>query len=232
MKNIKHNLSLLKKSLFTYKKTYSYGGCDILINYVLQKISNGFYIDIGCQNPISNNNTYLLHKRGWKGLNIDLDQKNIDLFNIARPKDINLCLAISSEIKEKNLYFYHEGSPINSLSPKLSNYKKDKPLIKKVSTELLENVLKNLNIKSFDYINIDVEGHELEVLKNFDIQLYKPKAVSVEYLDFTMNKLVFKNNKLENVIESELYKYFIKNDYFFVNWIHSDLIFVHKDFRD
>ena len=47
-----------------------------------------------------------------------------------------------------------------------------------------------------------------------------------------MNKLVFKNNKLENIIESELYKYFIKNDYFFVNWIHSDLIFVHKDFRD
>ena len=130
------------------------------------------------------------------------------------------------------MYFYHEGSPINSLSPKLSNYKKDKPFIKKVSTELLENVLKRFNIKLFDYINIDVEGHELEVLNNFDIQLYKPKVVSVEYLDFTMNKLVFKNNKLENIIDSELYKYFIKNDYCFVNWIHSDLIFVHKDFRD
>ena len=232
MKNIKYKLSLLKKKLFTYKKTYSFGGCDILINYVLKKITNGFYIDIGCQNPISNNNTYLLYKRGWKGLNIDLDQKNIDLFNIARPKDINLCLAISSEIKEENLYFYHDGSPINSLSPKLSIYKKDTPFVKKVNTELLENVLKKFKIKSFDYINIDVEGHEFEVLKNFDIELYKPKVVSVEYLDFTMNELEFKNNKLENIINSELYKYFIKNNYYFVNWTHSDLIFVHKNFRD
>ena len=204
----------------------------MLVNYIFKNISKGFYIDIGCQNPISNNNTYLLHKRGWSGLNIDLDQKNIDLFNISRPYDTNLCLAISSEIKEKNLYFYHNGSPINSLSPKLSFYKKDKPVVKKINTELLENVLKKLNIKSVDYINIDVEGHEFEILKNFDIQFYKPKVVSVEYLDFTMNKLEFKNNKLENIIKSELYNYFLKNNYSFVNWTHSDLIFVHKEFRD
>ena len=232
MKNIIYKLSLLKKKYFNFKKSYSFGGCDLLINYIFKNLQNGFYVDIGCQNPISNNNTYLLYKKGWRGLNVDLDQKNIDLFNISRPNDINLCLAISSDIVKKNLYYYHEGSPINSLSPDLSIYKNDRPIVKKINTELLENVLRNYEIKSFDYLNIDVEGHEINILKNFDIQNYNPKVVSVEYLDLNLKKLEFKNNQLENILKSELYNYFIRNNYSFVNWLHSDLIFVHNDFRD
>ena len=232
MKKIIYKLSLLKKKYSSYKKTYSFGGCDLIINYIFNNIQKGFYVDIGCQNPISNNNTYLLFKRGWHGLNIDLDQKNIDLFNISRPNDINLCSAISSDVDIKNLYYYHDGSPINSLSPSLSIYKNDKPIIKKINTETLGNILKSYSINSFDYLNIDVEGHEMEVLKNFDIQHFKPKVVSVEYLDLNLKKLEFKNNNFQTIIDSELYNYFIKNKYYFVNWLHSDLIFVHNDFRD
>ena len=83
-----------------------------------------------------------------------------------------------------------------------------------------------------DYMNIDVEGHEEEVLNGFDIKKYKPKVISVEYLDLKMNKLEIKNNNVDRLIVSSLYKYFINNNYFFVNWLHGDLIFVHKDFKD
>ena len=81
-------------------------------------------------------------------------------------------------------------------------------------------------------MNLDVEGFELKVLNGFDIQKYKPKVISVEYLDLKMKKLEFKNNNIENLLDSELYKYFKTNDYTFVNWLHGDLIFIHKDFRD
>ena len=47
-----------------------------------------------------------------------------------------------------------------------------------------------------------------------------------------MNNLEFKNNDINRVLQSELYRYFISNDYHFVNWSHADLIFVHKDFRN
>ena len=47
-----------------------------------------------------------------------------------------------------------------------------------------------------------------------------------------MKKLVFKNNDINRVLQSDLYKYFISNNYHFVNWSHADLIFVHKDFKD
>jgi len=47
-----------------------------------------------------------------------------------------------------------------------------------------------------------------------------------------MKKLEFKNNNIDNLLNSNLYKYFIDNNYLFVNWLHGDLIFIHKDFRD
>ena len=81
-------------------------------------------------------------------------------------------------------------------------------------------------------MNIDVEGYEEKVLEGFDLNRYRPSVISIEYLDLKMKKLEFKNNNIDNLIQSNLYKYLIDNDYFFVNWLHGDLIFVHKDFRD
>ena len=81
-------------------------------------------------------------------------------------------------------------------------------------------------------MNLDVEGYEEQVLKGFNIKKYMPYVISVEYLDLKMNKLEFRNNDINNLLNSNLYKFFIQNDYFFVNWLHGDLIFVHKDFRD
>ena len=47
-----------------------------------------------------------------------------------------------------------------------------------------------------------------------------------------MSNLEFKNDNIERILQSEIYKYFISNDYYFINWIHSDLIFIHENYRD
>ena len=49
---------------------------------------NGFYIDVGCYHPIRLSNTKFLYDKGWWGINIDISKKSIDLFKIARKKDI------------------------------------------------------------------------------------------------------------------------------------------------
>jgi hypothetical protein len=81
-------------------------------------------------------------------------------------------------------------------------------------------------------MNIDVEGQEEKVLESFDINKYKPSVISIEHLDLKMKNLKFKNNNIDNLLKSNMYKYFIDNNYYFVNWLHGDLIFVHKSFRD
>ena len=128
-------------------------------------------------------------------------------------------------------FFFHSGSPINSLEKKTVMNKKGYT-IKKIKTCTLDTILEKHKFYSIDYFNLDVEGHELDVLKNFNIQKYKPKVISVEFIDFKMNKLEFRNNNVDRILKSELYKYFTSNNYHFVNWTHADLIFVHKSFRD
>ena len=69
-------ISIFKRKLKYKKNSYSFNGVDLIIDYIFKNKKNGFYLDIGCQHPVSNNNTYLLFKRGWSGINIDLDEKN------------------------------------------------------------------------------------------------------------------------------------------------------------
>ena len=229
--NLINYLSLLKKKLRSKKESYSFGTVDLLIKYFFKSKFNGFYVDAGCQNPISNNNTYLLHKnKNWNGINVDLDPENIKLFNLARPNDININEALSSSIKEIELYYYHKKSAINTISKKIADRQKAKiKQIKKISTTTLDLILEKHNIKKINYLSIDVEGHEYEVLSGFTIQKYNPDIVSIEYLDLDSMKFEFHYNNIDSVINSQIYKYFVSNNYNLVNWNHADLIFVNKN---
>mgnify|MGYP006091593163 FL=1 len=234
LKSFLRYLNLYRRK-YKYKKiSYSLNAVDLIVDYIFKNKNNGFYLDVGSQHPISNNNTYLLFKRGWSGINIDLDKKNIDLFNTARPNNINLNLAISSDVAEKKLYFYHDKSPINTLNKVVSDFQTASVKeIKRIKTTTLDIALQNLKFNNkIDYMNLDVEGHEMDIFKAFNLSLYKPSVISVEFLDLDMKFLEFKNNNLQRIVNSDLYKHLLNNNYHFVNWLHGDLIFVHRDFRD
>ena len=227
-------LSLLKKRLKSYKESYSFGTIDILVNDFFKKKINGFFVDVGCQNPISNNNTYSLYKnKNWNGINIDLDQNNIDLFNLVRKRDVNIKAAISSGNYKKKLYFYHNKSAINTIEKKISKFQQAK--VKKIiniNTITLDQLLLKQKIKKIDFLTVDVEGHEIEVLKGFNIKKYSPDMVVIEFLDLKMKKFEFYNNSINNILKSDIYKYFIQNKYSLVNWNHADLFFVNNKIRN
>jgi FkbM family methyltransferase len=232
-KNFIKRISILKRKILYRKISYSFGGVDLLINYIFKDKKKGVYVDVGSQHPISNNNTYLLFKKGWTGVNIDLDPENIKLFNLCRKNDLNVCAALSSKIGEIDLFFYHDGSPINTVEKIVADsHKKKFNEIKKIKTTTLNLLLEANNIEQINYLNIDVEGHELHVLKGFDLAKYQPDTISVEYLDLKMKKLEFKNNNLNSVLSSELYKHMIENNYSLINWSHADLIFINNQLKN
>lgn len=223
------NLNLLHKKIVAKKSYYSFSGVDIIVNNIFKNYNNGYYLDIGCQHPINNNNTYLLHKRGWSGVNIDLDINNIELFKISRPNDENICTAISDAEKNVELYFYHNKSPINTIEKKVSEYQSAKiKEIKNIKTNTLNNVLScsKFKDKKFNLMSVDVEGHEMNVLKGFDIEKYSPEVIVIEFLDLSLSKIEIKYQNFNKILASELYKYLISKDYKLVNFIYADLVFV------
>ena len=234
MKVIKY-LSIFLKSLTHKKISYSYGGIDSLINNIFKNNNKGFYVDVGCGHPVKNNNTYLLNKKGWHGINIDLDNDNINLFDIYRPSDQNISTAISDKIGEEDLFFYHSKSAINTINKKTADYQKAKvSTIKKIRTNTLNNVLNNskYNNLEIDFLSIDIEGSEFLALKNFDFNKYNPKVIVVEHLDLSLPALEIKNLNINSAINSDIYKLIVSKNYTLVNMLHSDLVFVNNKFRD
>jgi FkbM family methyltransferase len=235
LKSISVYLNLIHKKIISKKFFYSYGGIDIIVNDIFKHQKKGFYVDVGAQHPIKNNNTFLLYKKGWEGINIDLDEKNINLFNASRINDYNICAAVSSAEKNAELYFFHDGSPINTLSKQIAE--RQKATIKEtktIKTKTLTTIIENTKFKNkeIDFLSIDVEGLELEVLKGLNLNVYKPKIIVVELLDLDSKKLEIKNLNINNVINSEIYKYIEINNYTMINWLHSDIVFVNNKYRD
>ena len=109
------------RSIKKVKKSYSSNSVDLIINELFKNKKSGIYIDVGCNHPFIGNNTYKLFKKGWKGINIDLDYTFIESFNFYRPNDYNLQIGVSDTIGEQEMYYHHERSAINTLDVKRSS---------------------------------------------------------------------------------------------------------------
>ena len=182
----------------------------------------GKFLDIGCFHPTRHNNTYKMYKNGWRGINIDLNPLTIDLFNFKRRKDININAAISNNEENKTLYFVDELNTQNTLEANhlsfLKNHHnlKDEEISKqKIKTKRLDNILDSHALYDIDFMNIDVEGHELNVLNSIDFFKYRIKFICIEMIDHNdQAKLI--NEKLNEILERNGYILEKKIDFNFI----------------
>lgn len=228
--------SIIKKLYFFfhylklyYYKSYSQGGVDLLVNKFFKNQKNGIYLDIGAYHPIKWSNTYLLYKKGWSGINIDLDESSIEMFKYFRTNDYNKQIAVSNYKGNINLYRYHQRSAVQTVSSDTARKMNNDNLKKiEVKCDTLNNIIQDSCFKNMkiDFLSIDIEGHELIALKDFDFKKYDPKLIVIEYNDPELVSFEFQYQKIENVMKSEIYKFMYEKNYKFVNWHHTDLIFI------
>jgi len=214
-------------------KSYSLSNVDLVIERIFKKKNKGIFIDVGCNHPIKYNNTYLLYKKGWSGINIDLDTESINQFNKLRTRDINIQTLITSyDNEEKDLFFYHDRSAINTISKDLANSrKKEYQEIRKLKGQSLNTIIENSKFKNLkiDLLSIDIENYEYEALKNFNFKKYDIDMIVTEITDTNIKNLEIFNLSLENIVKTDLYNLLINNNYKLVNWVNADLIFVKKN---
>ena len=202
---------------------YSQNGEDLILNRFLENKKNGFYIDIGAHHPIRFSNTYLFYKKGWRGINIDAMPGSMDLFNKIRSRDINIEKGIAN-IKSEFMFYQFNESALNTFCKKEAfgknrdNYKIINKSIVKVDT--LENLLNKFLPKDIeiDFMNIDVEGKDEEVLFSNNWNKYRPNIILVESLKKTLiNKkpcsiIEFLNSKGYSLLNKAYDTFIFKNN--------------------
>ena len=215
------------KAKFKPRLAYSHWGIDLIITKLLNSKNKGIYIDVGCHHPFLNNHSYLLYKSGWEGINIDIDYNSIDMFNFFRKSDVNIQTAVTDHKGEVDLFFYHNRAAKNTISKEFGSDAKEQ---KKINSDTLNNIIENSKFKNskIDFVSIDVEGNEMNVLNGFNLKKYKPKLILLEFI--LPNKKEFYEKDISEITTSEVYKFLIKNDYKLINWNHDDLLFMSLDY--
>jgi FkbM family methyltransferase len=232
--SIKKTFPLLYRSLRKIKIkyvglsriSYSIAGEDLVLSTFLleaDKVKRGFYVDIGAYNPIRFSNTYYFYKKGWSGINIDAKPGSMKVFERKRKRDINLEVGISKKEDKIDFYIFEE-SAYNTFSKNLaeSNISKGIPLDKiiTVETKRLEDILdKYLPAnKKIDFMSIDVEGLDLEVLESNNWNKYKPSYILIE----------MHNVDIENIRMADIYKFLVGKNYRLVSLAYITLIFKYE----
>ena len=204
----------LKNKYFIKKKSYAMDGEDLAIDQYIEKKEKGFYVDIGAHHPIHRNNTQLLFNKGWSGINIDVNQFSIDLFNFLRPDDLNLLTAISDKEGEISFYYQKKFSQLNTTDKKIaSEHFQGKFKERTVKCRTIQNILDQSKYKNrkIDFLNIDVEGAEMKVLETLNFKIYDPSLICIEilgYRDLSEEKreIEIKYSKIYKFLENRGYK--------------------------
>ena len=212
-----------RPKIFFPKKSYSLLGEDIFLNKYFNNQKKGFYIDVGCYHPISGSNTYLLYKKGWRGMNFDISKLSIDLFNFLREKDRNIWCGISNKNGSKKIFYRKKLNMLNTLNKKIAKiHFRNGFNVGTVKVNTLNYFLKKFYgpKKIIDLLKIDVEGEELNVLKSIDFKIYKPKLISIEIhnqnLMYQDNSRYFKSNEIYKFLIFKNYKLIWRNQYSFI----------------
>lgn len=223
---------LFTKFFFRLKimRSFSQEGEDLIINRIFNfnkiKPKNIFYLDIGAGHPIRYSNTLLFYHQGAKGITVDAHYKNIFLHKFLRPKDLsfNFLLGNSTEIVE---YYKFKQPELNTTSQskvkKLAEHNifsldKEK-IIQKKFNDFLNNEIKD-NLSKINFLNVDIEGGELSLVKEIDWTKFKPNIICIEIA----------NNNFNEIFESEIYRIISLREYKLFSKLYNSVIFT-KDLK-
>jgi len=209
-------LFLIRKVFLAKRRLshYSQFAEDISIRGKFPADYQGFFVDVGCFHPFKFNNTWLLYKRGWRGVNIDIDDIKIEAFNMIRKQDENIAACVSDQTG--SLKFYRNGlfSVMNSVDEEFG--KKHGQAVSEVPARSLTSIIDDTRFsgRHIDLLSVDAEGHDLNVIKSLDFERYRPKLIAVETHEPTFDR----------VQETALYQHLEQLGYTMVAWCGFTLL--------
>ncbi|MFA6547754.1 MAG: FkbM family methyltransferase [Candidatus Magasanikbacteria bacterium] len=180
-----HRIAFLFVSLFSKDKiTYAQNKEDQIIDILTGFKDTGSYIDIGANNPHKISVTKKFYERGWSGINIEPNSDNYLLFLKDRPRDINLNIGLAGQEGELDYYYKPNATLIDStgftFSKKVYNERKYDLQSKKIKVSTLSKIFSDNNLTHIDFINMDVEGFENEILSGNNWSKYGASVLCIE----------------------------------------------------
>jgi FkbM family methyltransferase len=184
-----HELEMLRQP--DARPAYAHWGEDQIAAWLFENRPRGFYVDIGAYHPVLYSNTKLLFDKGWRGINVDCNPAMMAHFRNLRPNDVNLHAAVAGKEGTVTFYRFHEWASSNTISRQFADSIAKSQNIE-IEQEIPVHALPLRKIldrhlpagERIDFLNVDVESVDLEVLESNDWDKYRPLVVAIEDIGY------------------------------------------------
>ncbi len=170
--------------------SYGYTGEDRLLESLLKSLItyNGFYVEVGSNEPRFISNTFLLYRRGWRGICIDPNEELIGKHRRIRPRDRAVCAFVAHETQPLN-FIQLSNNVLSTADPQYvpQFLAAGQQIVgtRQVQPRSLTSILVAEQAPAqFDLLAVDAEEFDLSVLQSLDFQRFRPRLVMVEADDF------------------------------------------------
>jgi FkbM family methyltransferase len=224
----KRNLIRLIKLRSYFRKFHSLNKLDETLSVLLPH-KNGYYVEIGANDGISQSNSlYFERKKNWSGILVEPDKHNFRLLTRNRKKRNKFfnCACVSFDFKENFIKFIYsdlmsvtindksEFDKVNTHALSGMQFLAKDEIIKTylVPAMNLESILEKANAPSLmDFFSLDVEGHELEVLKGLNHTKFRFKYILIETSEFATISSYLDNARYHFIEKLSHHDYLFKN---------------------
>lgn len=159
---------------------------DVVLFRALKGVTAGFYIDVGAHDPSLDSVTRAFYERGWHGINLEPSGFWFSRLANARPRDINLNIAVSntdSELEFDDI----AGTGLSTCNTSIGQQHREAGIYpvtrRRVAAASLNSICEANAVTEVHFLKIDVEGTEKAVLEGMDFQKIRPWIVVVEAVD-------------------------------------------------
>lgn len=156
---------------------------DVVLARAFSGRTSGLYVDVGAAHPVDHSVTKHFHDLGWTGINIDPHPGFLALLEEHRPSDVNLGMAVSDHSGEATFFLgpsHHPGGSTLSAEVAAGAWDEGGSTTTVRLATLSEILAEHVGDATIDFLKVDVEGHEREVISGCDWDRWRPSVILVE----------------------------------------------------
>lgn len=171
--------------------SFAEAGEDVCLARYFKFPMEGVYVDIGCNNPVDHNNTYLFYRLGWRGLCVDANPMFAAHFAEHRPEDKFMACGVAAKTGTLDFYRFDNAHAVSSFNKTHADFWVEvsggatQYHVEPIQVKTINDILTEAGITRLDVLSIDVERLDAEVVVSLDFNRWQPRVIAIE--DHQMN---------------------------------------------